>query len=135
MSNTCPDCGTEFSRKDAIMRHQRNKHRISQPYPRAMMHIHRQPTAGTTTTTPTSGTTYLFTIMLAGPTGAGKTFWMQTLLKRARTMIKPSPERIIWCYKRWQPLFTEMQQTIKNLLFVQGLPENLNDDSFIDSRF
>ncbi|CAG2253719.1 unnamed protein product [Mytilus edulis] len=31
-----------------------------------------------------------------------------------------------------------MQQTIKNLLFVQGLPENLNmlnDDSFIDSRY
>ncbi|CAG2236750.1 unnamed protein product [Mytilus edulis] len=73
-------------------------------------------------------------MMLAGPTGSGKTFWMKTLLERARTMITP-PERIIWCYKRWQPLFSEMQQTIKNILFVQGLPENLNDDSFIDSRF
>ncbi|CAG2214066.1 unnamed protein product [Mytilus edulis] len=76
-----------------------------------------------------------FTMMLAGPTGSGKTFWMKTLLERARTMITPSPERIIWCYKRWQPLFSEMQQNIKNILFVQGLPENLNDDSFIDSRF
>ncbi|VDH96282.1 Hypothetical predicted protein [Mytilus galloprovincialis] len=50
-------------------------------------------------------------------------------------MITPSPERIVWCYKRWQPLFSELQQTIKNILFVQGLPENLNDDSFIDSRY
>ncbi|VDI36820.1 Hypothetical predicted protein [Mytilus galloprovincialis] len=74
-------------------------------------------------------------MMLAGPTGSGKTFWMKTLLERARTMITPSPERIVWCYKRWQPLFSELQQTIKNILFVQGLPENLNDDSFIDSRY
>jgi len=50
-------------------------------------------------------------------------------------MIKPPPERIIWCYKRWQPLFSEMQNTIKNILFVQGLPENLNDESFIDIRY
>ncbi|CAG2192770.1 unnamed protein product [Mytilus edulis] len=60
-----------------------------------------------------------FTMMLAGPTGSGKTFWMKTLLERARTMITPSPERIIWCYKRWQPLFSEMQQNIKKHLFVK----------------
>jgi hypothetical protein len=53
----------------------------------------------------------------------------------AKTMINPPPERIIWCYKRWQPLFSEMQSTIKNILFLQGLPENLNDDSFIDTRY
>jgi hypothetical protein len=29
-------------------------------------------------------------------------------LSRAKTMINPPPERIIWCYKRWQPLFSEM---------------------------
>ena len=50
-------------------------------------------------------------------------------------MINPLPERIIWCYRRWQPLFSEMQSTIKNILFLQGLPENLNDDSFIDTRY
>ena len=74
-------------------------------------------------------------MMLAGRTGSGKTFGRKKLLERARTMITPSPERIIWCYKRWQPLCSEMRQTIKNILFVQGLPENLNDDSFIHSRF
>jgi hypothetical protein len=50
-------------------------------------------------------------------------------------MINPPPERIIWCYKRWQPLFSEMQITIENILFLQGLPEILNDDSFIDTRY
>jgi hypothetical protein len=38
---------------------------------------------------------------------------MNRLLIRAKTMINPPPERIIWCYKRWQPLFSEMQSTIK----------------------
>jgi hypothetical protein len=28
-----------------------------------------------------------------------------------------------------------MQSTIKNILFLQGLPEDLNDDSFIDTRY
>jgi hypothetical protein len=43
-------------------------------------------------------------------------------------------ERIIWCYKRWQPLFSEIQQTIKNSVFVHGIPEDLIDDSFIDTK-
>ena len=74
-------------------------------------------------------------MMLAGPTGSGKTCWMKQLLERANTMINPPPERIIWCYTRWQPLFSEMQSRIKNILFLQGLHENLNDDSFIDTRY
>jgi hypothetical protein len=32
-------------------------------------------------------------------------------------------------------LFSEMQSMIKNILFLQGLLENLNDDSFIDTRY
>jgi hypothetical protein len=28
-----------------------------------------------------------------------------------------------------------MQSTIKNILFLKGLPENWNDDSFIDTRY
>ncbi|VDI15559.1 Hypothetical predicted protein [Mytilus galloprovincialis] len=50
-------------------------------------------------------------------------------------MIKPSPERTIWCYKRWQPLFTEMQQTAKNIIFVQRIPDYLNNDSFIYPKY
>ena len=76
-----------------------------------------------------------FTMILCGPTSSGKSCWMNNLLERARTMIKPPPERIIWCYKRWQPLFSDMQRNIGNIIFVQGLPENLNDDSFVDTRY
>jgi hypothetical protein len=37
---------------------------------------------------------------------------MNKLLTRAKTMINPPPERIRWCYKRWQPLFRS-SMTIK----------------------
>lgn len=47
----------------------------------------------------------------------------------------PSHEKNIWCYKRKQPLFSEMKKTILHIVFLQELPENLNDDSFLDSRY
>ena len=41
-----------------------------------------------------------FTMILCGPiaTFSGKSCWMNNLLERARLMIKPPPQRIIWCY-------------------------------------
>jgi GTPase SAR1 family protein len=69
-------------------------------------------------------------MLLCGSTSSGKSCWMNKLLTHAKTMINPSPERITWCYKRWQPLFSEIQQTIKNIVFVHGIPEDLNDASF-----
>ena len=70
-----------------------------------------------------------FTLQAMGCTCSRKTCWMDSLLERARIMIKPSPERIIWCYKRWQPFFSEMQRNINNIIFMQGIPENLNPNN------
>lgn len=47
----------------------------------------------------------------------------------------PSHEKNIWCYKQKQPLFSEMKKTILHIVFLQVLPENLSDDSFLDSRY
>ena len=33
MSSTCPMCEMEFSRRDAMLRHKRNKHGTNHPYP------------------------------------------------------------------------------------------------------
>ena len=35
MSATCPECDMEFSRKDALLRHKRNRHETTQPYPQS----------------------------------------------------------------------------------------------------
>ena len=62
-----------------------------------------------------------FTMLLAGPTSCGKTTWMKHLLQEAETMIKPPPEKILWFYKRWQPAYTELQETVPHIEFVQGI--------------
>ena len=135
-----------FSRKDALIRHKRNKHGISQAYPPSIqaypLSTHAYPPSSTPPPPPPLTTLpehvvlqHPFTMLLCGPTSGGKSCWMNMLLTLAKTMINPPLERIIWCYKRWQPLFSEMQQTIKNIVFVHGIPEDLNDDSFIDTRY
>ncbi|VDI78914.1 Hypothetical predicted protein [Mytilus galloprovincialis] len=132
----CPSCLISFSRKDNMQRHINNNHGKNQPYLEQKEHSNTEMLSPSTLTLVDNVILcHPFTMMLAGPTGSGKTFWMKTLLERARRMIKPSPERIIWCYKRWQPLFTEMQQTVKNIIFVQGIPDDLNNDSFIDPKY
>jgi hypothetical protein len=35
MSSTCPECEMEFSRRDAMLRHKRNKHGTTRPYPQS----------------------------------------------------------------------------------------------------
>ena len=158
MSKTCSECDMEFSRKDAMLRHKRNKHGVKQskrshayppssqaypppspPSPTPPLSPSPPPPPPQQSSLPPPSKSFIlqhpFTMMLAGPTGSGKTYWMKQLLERARIMIKPRPERIIWCYKRWQPMFDEMKQTIKNIFFVQGIPEDMNSDSFIDTRY
>ena len=138
MSLTCPECNMEFSRKDAVIRHMKSKHGSSQAYPPSSHAYPPPPPPSSSSPLPPPEHVVLqhpFTMLLCGPTSSGKSCWMNKLLTHAKTMINPPPERIIWCYKRWQPLFSEMQQTIKNIVFVHGIPEDLNDDSFIDTRY
>jgi len=56
---------------------------------------------------------------IAGPTSCGKTTWLKKVLQHG--LITPAPEKITWCYREWQPLYTEMVQTIANMTFVEGL--------------
>ena len=37
-----------------------------------------------------------FTMLVAGPTGSGKTYWVNRLLQHRREMITPPPEEILW---------------------------------------
>ena len=62
-----------------------------------------------------------FTMILAGPTSCGKTTWLKKLLQQAECMITPVPRQFFWFYKRWQPMYTEMQENIPNIKFVHGI--------------
>lgn len=55
-----------------------------------------------------------FTMMVAGPTGSGKTWWVTQLLTNYQkvTTFKPNdrheprPTNVLWCYGQWQKLYT-----------------------------
>ena len=47
-------------------------------------------------------------------------------------MIDQPPERIIWCYSQWQPAYTQLLIMIPTLEFVKGIPEPLENDSYLD---
>ena len=65
-------------------------------------------------------------------TGSGKTVWVQSLLQQAQNVIEPPPERIIRCYSQWQLAYSELLNTVPNIEFVKGIPENLEQDSYFD---
>ena len=53
-----------------------------------------------------------FTANVSGPTSCGKTFFVKTLLQNCMTKISPPPQKIIWLYKRWQPLYDVIKMTV-----------------------
>lgn len=65
----------------------------------------------------------------------GKTTFVKDLLLDHTTRITPGIQRIIWLYKRWQPLYSFIQRTVlPRVEFVQGIPNDLEDDDYFDPR-
>src|SRR6266568_2721514 len=60
-----------------------------------------------------------FTCLVAGPTGCGKTQFTIRLVKNAKTIIDPPPEKILWCYSVHQKAFEELT----DVEFHEGIPE------------
>ena len=72
-----------------------------------------------------------FTMMVSGPSGSGKTRWTRRML--LSELIQPSPDRIIWCYGQWQPLYEDLQQELPSIEFIKGIPDYLNEEHFVDT--
>lgn len=59
-----------------------------------------------------------FTCVVSGSTGSGKSVFTQRLLKHAKTVITPPPQRILYCYGVYQDIFSKMP----GIEFNEGLP-------------
>ena len=70
-------------------------------------------------------------MMVAASTGGGKTWLVKNLLENRRHWISPAPQRIIWIYGQWQPLYREMQRIIPGIEFVKGIAANIEDEQFL----
>jgi hypothetical protein len=61
---------------------------------------------------------HAFTCTVAGPTSSGKTWFVFRLIKHVESMITPPPEKIVYCYGKFLPMFAEYP-TVE---FQEGLP-------------
>jgi hypothetical protein len=63
-----------------------------------------------------------FTMLVAGPTGCGKTVLVSRILKnfRSLTTIKASTLKVTWCYGQWQPGYAHQIPNTRTK-YVEGL--------------
>ena len=67
-----------------------------------------------------------FSMLVAGPRGAGKSEFVKQLLTLKRFILTNPPERIVWFYGRHQSnLFCSLAQEIPCIEFYEGLPMNI----------
>jgi len=59
-----------------------------------------------------------FTCVISGPTGSGKSVFVQRLIKHSKTVISPKPDRILYCYGVYQEIFSKFE----GVEFNEGLP-------------
>ena len=59
-----------------------------------------------------------FTSIVSGPSGSGKTVFVKRVVEHAGTLIHPPPERVVWCYGEWQPLY----DALPGVHFTEGVP-------------
>ncbi len=74
------------------------------------------------------------TVMFAGPSKSGKTQLVKKILLNNDHCFSKKPQRIFYCYSRWQPAYDELNnKTIPQIQFIQGLPSiALFDENYIN---
>ena len=65
-----------------------------------------------------------FSMIVAGPSRCGKTYWVINLLLNAER-IKPAPEKIVYCYAHWQPKYDVLKKHIDSVVWHEGMPSKL----------
>lgn len=62
-------------------------------------------------------------IMICGPTGSGKTFFVKRLLENIKDMYTHNiPSQVIYCYGVWQKTFEKLEKDLSFISFHKGLP-------------
>ena len=49
------------------------------------------------------------TVLIAGPTGSGKTKAIVKIIEQRQQLFFPVPNNIVYCYSMWQPDFTYLK--------------------------
>lgn len=63
-----------------------------------------------------------FSLIVAGPSRCGKTYWVINLLLNAAERIIPTPTKIVYCYSHWQPKYEVLKKRIDGVEWHEGMP-------------
>ena len=63
-----------------------------------------------------------FSMIVAGPSRCGKTYWVVNLLLNAEEHIKPTPKKIVYCYAHWQPKYDVLKKLTDRIEWHEGMP-------------
>ncbi len=70
-----------------------------------------------------------FSMVIAGSSNSGKTFFVKTLLQNAGKLISKKTDNIVFIYSVWQPLYDDLLKMYNNnIKFIEGIPQTLDDD-------
>lgn len=60
-------------------------------------------------------------VIVAGPSRSGKSYLVDNWLRNPKRIFEEVPDKMVYCYDRWQPLFDKLQKDTK-VEFFKGLP-------------
>ncbi|MCP4458737.1 MAG: hypothetical protein GY816_12050 [Cytophagales bacterium] len=63
-----------------------------------------------------------FSMIVSGPSQAGKTNFVVKLLQNIEQMCTTPPAEIFWCYSEYQPAYREIAM-LPNVKLIEGIPE------------
>ena len=58
-------------------------------------------------------------IAIFAPEFSGKSTLMRRILENADTMFVEHPEYVVYCYKEWLPMFVDMKDSVKELIYIK----------------
>lgn len=61
-------------------------------------------------------------IIISGCSGSGKTYLVSRLIRHKAHMFETEPRKIIYIYKHWQPMYSQISTDNKHVQFLDSLP-------------
>ena len=74
------------------------------------------------------------TIAMYAPPYSGKSTLTKKILENADELFTTPPHLIVYCYNHWLDDFTEMKNTVKNLVLHQGIPTSDDIDTWANGN-